>query len=44
MKRREFLKKAGIGAAAAVTATAHTTEAAAEGMSAFVEGREPKWP
>jgi enoyl-CoA hydratase/carnithine racemase len=33
-----------LSAGAAVTATAHTTEAAAEGMSAFVEGREPHWP
>jgi hypothetical protein len=33
-----------LSAGAAVTATARTTEAAAEGMSAFVEGREPKWP
>jgi enoyl-CoA hydratase/carnithine racemase len=33
-----------LSAGAAVTATAHTTEAAAEGMSAFVEGREPNWP
>lgn len=33
-----------LSAGAAVTATAHTTDAAAEGMSAFVEGREPNWP
>jgi methylglutaconyl-CoA hydratase len=33
-----------LSAGAAVTATAHTTEAAAEGMLAFVEGREPHWP
>ncbi len=33
-----------LSAGAAVSATAHTTEAAAEGMSAFVEGREPNWP
>jgi len=29
---------------AAVTATSLTTEAAAEGLAAFVEKREPKWP
>lgn len=33
-----------LSAGAAVSATAHTTEAALEGMSAFVEGREPHWP
>jgi methylglutaconyl-CoA hydratase len=33
-----------LSAGAAVSATAHTTEAAAEGMTAFVEGREPNWP
>ena len=33
-----------LSAGAAVTATAHTTEAATEGMSAFVEKREPNWP
>jgi enoyl-CoA hydratase/carnithine racemase len=31
-------------AGAAVSATARTTEAAAEGLSAFLEKREPKWP
>lgn len=31
-----------VGAAAA--ATSHTTEAAAEGVQAFLEKREPKWP
>lgn len=29
---------------AAVSATARTTEAAAEGLAAFLEKREPKWP
>jgi methylglutaconyl-CoA hydratase len=29
---------------AAASATARTTEAAAEGLSAFLEKREPKWP
>ena len=33
-----------LSAGAAVAATAHTTEAAVEGMSAFVEGRDPNWP
>jgi methylglutaconyl-CoA hydratase len=33
-----------LSAGAAVSATAHTTEAAVEGMSAFVDGREPDWP
>lgn len=31
-------------AGAAVTATSRTTEAAAEGIAAFVEKRPPKWP
>lgn len=31
-------------AGAAVSATARTTEAAAEGLKAFLEKREPKWP
>ena len=31
-------------AGAAVSATARTTEAAAEGLAAFLEKREPKWP
>jgi methylglutaconyl-CoA hydratase len=31
-------------AGAAVSATARTTAAAAEGLSAFLEKREPKWP
>jgi hypothetical protein len=30
-------------AGAAVSATARTTEAAAEGLSAFLEKREPVW-
>ena len=33
-----------LSAGAAVSATAHTTEAAAEGLAAFLEKREPKWP
>jgi methylglutaconyl-CoA hydratase len=33
-----------LAAGAAVSATARTTEAAAEGLSAFLEKREPKWP
>jgi methylglutaconyl-CoA hydratase len=33
-----------LAAGAAVSATARTTEAAAEGLSAFFEKREPKWP
>lgn len=33
-----------LGAGAAVSATARTTEAAAEGLAAFREKREPKWP
>ena len=33
-----------LAAGAAVSATARTTEAAAEGLAAFVEKREPKWP
>ena len=33
-----------LSAGAAVSATARTTEAAAEGISAFLEKREPKWP
>jgi enoyl-CoA hydratase/carnithine racemase len=33
-----------LSAGAAVSATAHTTEAAAEGLTAFVEGRDPNWP
>jgi enoyl-CoA hydratase/carnithine racemase len=31
-------------AGAAVSATARTTEAAAEGLAAFLEKREPKFP
>lgn len=31
-------------AGAAVSATARTTDAAAEGLAAFLEKREPKWP
>ena len=31
-------------AGAAVSATARTTEAASEGLAAFLEGREPDWP
>ncbi len=31
-------------AGAAISATARTTEAAAEGLSAFLEKREPNWP
>ena len=33
-----------LSAGAAISATARTTEAAAEGLSAFLEKREPKWP
>ena len=33
-----------LSAGAAASATARTTEAAAEGLAAFVEKREPKWP
>jgi methylglutaconyl-CoA hydratase len=33
-----------LSAGAAVSATARTTEAAAEGLAAFVEKREPRWP
>ncbi len=33
-----------LSAGAAVSATARTTEAAAEGIAAFLEKREPKWP
>lgn len=33
-----------LAAGAAVSATARTTEAAAEGLAAFIEKREPKWP
>jgi len=33
-----------LSAGAAVSATAHTTEAAAEGVAAFLEKRQPKWP
>ena len=29
---------------AAISATARTTEAAREGLAAFLEKREPKWP
>ncbi len=32
-----------LSAGAAVSATARTTEAAAEGLKAFLEKREPKW-
>ncbi len=33
-----------LAAGAAVSATSRTTDAAAEGIAAFVEKREPKWP
>jgi enoyl-CoA hydratase/carnithine racemase len=33
-----------LAAGAAVSATARTTEAAAEGIAAFVEKRDPEWP
>lgn len=33
-----------LSAGAAISATARTTEAAAEGLAAFLEKREPKWP
>jgi methylglutaconyl-CoA hydratase len=33
-----------LGAGAAASATARTTEEAKEGLTAFVEKREPKWP
>lgn len=33
-----------LSAGAAVSATARTTEEAAEGLAAFLEKREPKWP
>ena len=33
-----------LAAGAAASATAHTTEAATEGVAAFLENREPKWP
>lgn len=33
-----------LSAGAAASATARTTEAAAEGLAAFMEKREPKWP
>jgi methylglutaconyl-CoA hydratase len=33
-----------LAAGAAATASARTTEAAAEGLAAFLEKREPKWP
>lgn len=33
-----------LAAGAAVSATARTTQAAAEGLAAFLEKREPKWP
>jgi methylglutaconyl-CoA hydratase len=33
-----------LAAGAAATATARTTEAAAEGLAAFLEKREPNWP
>ncbi len=33
-----------LNAGAAVSATAHTTEAAHEGLTAFVQKREPHWP
>ncbi|MGE0608336.1 MAG: enoyl-CoA hydratase/isomerase family protein [Pirellulales bacterium] len=33
-----------LSAGAAVSATARTTEAAAEGLAAFLEKREPNWP
>ncbi len=33
-----------LSAGAAASATARTTEAAAEGLAAFLEKREPKWP
>jgi methylglutaconyl-CoA hydratase len=33
-----------LSAGAATSATARTTEAAREGLAAFLEKREPKWP
>ena len=33
-----------LSAGAAISATARTTEAAREGLAAFLEKREPKWP
>ena len=33
-----------LGAGAAASATARTTEEAREGLAAFLEKREPKWP
>ena len=33
-----------LAAGAAASATARTTEAAAEGLAAFLEKREPHWP
>ena len=33
-----------LAAGAAVSATARTTQAAAEGLAAFLEKREPRWP
>jgi enoyl-CoA hydratase/carnithine racemase len=33
-----------LSAGAAISATARTTEAAAEGLAAFLEKRQPKWP
>ena len=33
-----------LSAGAAVSATSRTTEAAAEGLAAFLEKRQPKWP
>jgi 1,4-dihydroxy-2-naphthoyl-CoA synthase len=33
-----------LSAGAAASATARTTEAAEEGLAAFLEKRQPKWP
>jgi methylglutaconyl-CoA hydratase len=33
-----------LSAGAAISATARTTEAASEGLKAFLEKREPRWP
>jgi enoyl-CoA hydratase/carnithine racemase len=33
-----------LSAGAAVSATARTTEAASEGIAAFLEKRDPQWP
>jgi methylglutaconyl-CoA hydratase len=38
------LLRSQLATGAAISATARTTEAAAEGLAAFLEKREPKWP